>query len=655
MSCKKNLLSPIKLGKKCARNRIVLAPMGTRSNLMDGTISERCCIYLEERAKGGAGLIIPEFTAVTRGYTWIPSMQIYSDRLIPSLSRLAESIHMYGGLIVMQLAHHGGRAASAVTGMRCVAPSAIESPLYKEIPEALTVEEIYRLVEDWRSAAIRAKRASFDGVEVHGCHGYLINQFISPATNKRTDEFGGSLENRTRFAKLIVQAIRDACGPDFIIGFKTAAYEELEGGVKPEDAPAIIKAVEAMGVDYIHVSSTSSTIPGHEFTRYPSVPCMYDGKNCLAPLAKLVKETASLPVILAGGVVDPDDAEELIRDEVTDMVAVGRGFLADARWGLKYELGENIRPCIGCMTCHKHTIEGTDLVCAVNGGLLREFYDNNIGVSPSPQKVMVIGGGPAGMEAAARACDRGHEVVLYEREDSLGGALKPASAPNFKGRIGKLLEYYRKEIENRNIRVVLNADITVDTVDDVVEKERFDVVVIAVGAIPVCPPFPGIENVDAYAAEKVMARPELVKDYGTVNIIGGGKTGMETAWTLSDMGKKVRVFEMLPANRIMETEHPTTRSALLHSVAERRVEIYGGARVVKINKSGIIVNIDKEDKEFDGDCVVLAVGYRKNGALYERLSKKSNLRRVFEIGDGKEPNGLIEAIHGGYYAGMYRI
>ncbi len=650
-----DMYSPIKLGEITVRNRIVLAPMGTRSNLMDGTISERCSLYLEERAKGGAGLIIPELTAVKEGYTWIPSMQIYSDRLIPSLSRLAASVHAYDSRIVMQVALHGGRAASKVTGKRCIAPSAIASPLYKEIPEALTVPEIYELVEDWRTAAIRAQRASFDGVEVHGCHGYLINEFISPATNKRTDEFGGSLENRLRFAKLIIEAIRESCGRKFIIGFKMAAYEELEGGVKIEDAAAIAKAIESYGVDYIHVSSTSSTIPGHEFTKYPSVPCMYDGKNCLAPLADVVKKAVSVPVILASAVVEPEDANDLIRTGVTDMVAVGRGFLADAHWGSKLQEGGNVRPCIGCMLCHKHTLAGTDLVCAVNGGLLREFYDNGLGKTDHPQKVMIVGGGPGGMEAAIRAHDRGHTVTIFERSDCLGGALRAASAPDFKARVKRLLDYYEKEISDRSIDVRFNLEITPEKADELIKSESYDAVVLAVGGIPARPPISGIDGSNVFIAEQVMVHPADFAVGNTVNIIGAGKVGMEAAWMLSEMGKTVRIFEMIPRDKIMADDHPTTRSALFHRMDEHNIEVYGGAQVTAIHGDGIDVRINGEQIHFDGDSVLLASGYKRNESLFEHLQRTGPAGKVFEIGDAKEARGLVGAIHDGYYVGMYRI
>lgn len=650
---RQGIQQPIKVGKLEIKNRIALAPMGTRSNLMDGTISERCSIYLEERAKGGAGLIIPEFTAVKQGYTWIPSMQIYSDRLIPSLSRLADSVHNYDSKIIMQLAHHGGRAASAVTGQRCVAPSAIASPLYKEIPEELTKEEIYDLVNDWKTAAFRAKRASFDGVEVHGCHGYLINQFISPSTNKRTDEFGGCLENRLRFAKLIVSAIREACGPDFIIGFKFAAYEELEGGVKLEDAPEIAKEIEKMGVDYIHVSSTSSTINGHPYTEYPSVPSMYDGKNCLVPLAKIVKEVVSIPVMLASGIVDPKDADELVESGVADIVAVGRGFLAEPHWGLNPRIGKRVRPCIGCMTCHKHTIAGTDLTCAVNGGILREFYDVGIHKTDEPKNVMVIGGGPGGMETAIRLHDRGHKVTIYEKCEALGGALRAASLPAFKSRVMRLLEYYLAEVGDRDIRVIYNADVTTDNIQSIIEKEKYDSVVVSVGGDPFRPPVKGIEN--ALVAEDVVTYYEKQSVGDKVIVLGSGKVGLETAWFLREKGKDVSIVEFLPMEKILADDHPTTRSTLFRKINELEIPLHAGTKLVSFQDGKAEIEKDGKVSVLDADTLVLAAGYRSNNALYKYILENDLVKQVFEIGDGKRARGLYSAIHEAYFTGTYSI
>ena len=650
------LYSPINIAGRRIRNRIVLAPMGTRSNLMDGTLTDRCSIYLEERAKGGAGLIIPELTAVKEGYTWIPSMQIYSDRIIPALSRLAASMHAYDTRIIMQLALHGGRAASWITHKKCIAPSAIMTPIYKEVPEALTEEEIYELVEDWKSAAIRTKRADFDGVEVHGCHGYLINQFISPATNKRKDRFGGSLENRMHFAKLIVNAIREACGKDFIIGFKMSAYEHLEEGVHDEQALEIAKMVEAMGVDYIHVSALSSTIPNHSFTKFPSVPSIYDGKNCLVPLAEMIKRVVSVPIITTGAIVEPEDAEKIIDEGKADLVAVGRAFLADAHWGLKPQIGGNIRPCIGCMICHKHTLAGTDLACAVNPGLLREFKDLTMPPARNKQKVMIIGGGPGGMETAIQAYDQGHDVTLYERDECLGGALQAASAPPFKYRVKKLLNFYLEETKKRNIKIVNNCTLDAKNIGNFLEKECYDVVVLAVGGVPSVPPVDGIHEKNVFFAEEVIKNPENYGIGTNIAIIGAGKVGLEAAWMLADMGKSVNIFEKLKVKEILCNDHPTTRSTLMHNLDIRNVIINADSSVekIEIGTMHIIIN-DNERRAISVDSVLLAAGYKRNASLFDVAKKYSSVKRVYEIGDGKQVRGMMEAIHEGYYTGRYVI
>ncbi len=627
----KKMYEPITLAGKKVRNRIVLAPMGTRSNLMDGTLTDRCSIYLEERARGGAGLIIPELTAVKEGYTWIPSMQIYSDRIIPALARLADSVHGFDSRIVMQLALHGGRAASAVTHKPCLAPSAIESPLYKEIPHALTKDEILELVEDWRTAAIRTQRAGFDGVEVHGSHGYLLNEFISPATNRRTDEFGGSLENRLRFPRMVVEAIRESCGDRFIIGFKMSAFEVMDGGVSPEESVQIARLIEKMGVDYLHVSATSSTVPNHRYTPYECVPTMYDEKNCLVPLAERIKNEVKVPVIAAAGIVEPADAEDILQAGKADMVAIGRAFLADAHWGLKPQTGEQIRPCIGCMTCHKHTLAGTNLVCTVNPGLLREFRDLTMPKAPVSRNVLIIGGGPAGMEAAIQASDQGHKVTLVEKGERLGGELIKASAPPFKYRTRMLLEYYRREISARPIEVRLGCALEADQLPQFLARESFDVVVTAVGAKASIPPIPGVERETVYKAGDIFEGFDYSRLGRSVVIIGAGKVGMEAAWLLADQGKQVHVVESMP--EVLPGDHPSIRATLLHQLEERCVKVTPGCKVTQILDGAVFVEKDGEELQLPADSVLLAVGYQADDSLYRAALNSSCVERVYEAGD----------------------
>jgi len=652
------LFEPITLAGKMIRNRIVLSPMGTRANLLDGTLSDRCAIFLEERARGGAGLIITEQTAVREGQMRVPTMQANSDLLIPALSQLAASVHAYDSHILMQLGLHGGRAPSSVTGNRCIAPSAVASPLYKEIPEALTEEEIYALVDDWRFCAMRAKRAGFDGVEVHGCHGYLINQFLSPVTNCRRDAFGGSLINRLYFAKLIVSAVREACGADFIIGFKMPGFENFPGGIEPEDAVIIAKEMERYGVDYLHVSANSlvfSAPQDYPYTPYADVPSMYDEKGCLVPLAEMVKKAVSVPVIAVGGIVTPQDAEQVISNRQADMVAVGRPFLADPEWGEKPLSQEIARPCVGCLECHKHILTGTDLVCTVNPGLLREFYGRPSSEKSKPKSVVIVGAGPGGMEAAIQAADRGYKVTVYDSGEGLGGTLRLAAKPDFKERVRELLAYYKQEIEQRNIHLIWNTKVDEENVSTLLQCEQADSIILATGGIPVVPPFARDAKMEVLIAEDLIEKgvegflPEQVA------IIGAGKVGLETAWLLSLAGKKVAVYDMLPMEKVLAADHPVMRAALLHRMNELGVRIYTEARLNRIMENTLHFNIAGEEAVHKAECVVLAIGYRPDHTLYRNLLKAGCCKKILLIGDAKAPRGMFDAIHEGYFAGRYRI
>lgn len=653
----KNLHSPLIIRNKKIKNRIVLAPMGTRSNLLDGTLSDVSNVYFEERAKGGAGIIITEQASVREGYSWIPALQIYSDKLIPALSKLADSIHCYHSIILMQLGLHGGRASSKITGKPCIAPSAIHTCLYKETPEALEEDEIYRLIKDWTDAAIRVKRAGFDGVEVHGSHGYLINQFISPHTNRRVDKWGGCLENRLRFAKSIVDNIRQSCSEDFIIGFKMSAYEHMENGITPKDSIELAKYLNYnTSIDYLHVSATSSSIPQHTFCQYPSVPSMYDPSNVLVELAENIKKEVDLPIIAAGGISDLKDAEKIIFSNQADMVAIGRGYLADSYWGSKINPDDNVRPCIRCNECHKNVLLGKNIICAVNAGLFREYRDLNTVKTRICKKILIIGAGPSGIETAIQAMEKGNEVTIYERSANLGGALRSAAAPSFKMRVNKLLDYYLKEIEKKKINIVSSFEINKNNIFKVIQKEKADFIVLATGSNPVIPKIEGIRRDNIYLATDVLNEPDRYKLGTNVLVLGGGKVGLETAWYLSDLGKNVSILEMLEDDLMLFEDHPTNRSSLIQNVLKRNIKIICGCKVNSISESKVdFYRINNIKGSLDYDSLVIAAGFIPNSILNDILFEHDFHHNTFLIGDSKEVRGLKDAIHEGYFLGRYII
>lgn len=652
-----NLYSPIIIRGKKIRNRIILAPMGTRSSLLDGTLSNMATTYLEERARGGAGIIITELTSVREGYSWIPSLQIYSDKLIPALSKLADNLHCYNSLILMQLALHGGRAASKVTNKPCIAPSAIKTCLYNEIPVALNEEEIYKLIEDWTKAAIRVKKAGFDGVEVHGSHGYLINQFISPYTNKRTDKWGGNLKNRLRFAEYIINNIRKSCGDKFIIGFKFSAYEHLENGILPNEAVEAAKYIEEKtSIDYLHVAATSSSVPGHSYCKYPSVPSMYDSSNILSELAEMIKKEVDLPVIAAAGISDPEDAEKIIKNGQADMVAIGRAFLADAHWGLKAQANKNIKPCIRCNVCHKNILLGKNVICAINPGLLREYRDLNVSKVKNIQKLLIIGSGPSGLETAIQAVEKGNKVVIYEKSQYIGGALRLAAIPCFKYRVKKLMNYYLTEIKEKEINVITSFEINESNILEVIKKEEPDFIILATGGKPSIPKIEGIQRKNIHLAEDFLNEPEKHILGNKIVVLGGGKVGLETAWCLADLGKEVSVVEMMEDDKILFKDHPTTRASLLHNIKKRDIKIISGCKVKKIhdNKLDLEFSNGKKDIMYM-DTLIIATGFIPDNELQNILYDIDYRRKTFLIGDGKEVRGLKDSIHEGYFLGKYII
>ncbi len=601
----------------------------------DGAVTDRFRAYHVERAKGGVGLIIVEASYLLIGGRGFQNqLGIHSDKLIAGLRSLTDAVHAHGAKIAIQLYHAGRQTTSAATGEPIVAPSPIKDPTEPETPRELSRDEIAGIVRAFAEAARRAKAAGFDAVEIHGAHGYLVSEFMTAYANKRTDEYGGSLENRLRFPIEIVRAVRQAVGPDYAILFRMNGDDKVPGGNTLEDAKAIAKRLEQEGVNAIHVSAGV----------YESVPWiiqpMYMPRACLAELAAGVKSVVKIPVIAVGRINDPGVAEALLADGKADLVSMGRQLLADPDTPRKIAEGrvEEIRRCIACCQgCIDELFQNHPITCTVNP---RTGFEAQFPMSRAsrPRKVLVIGGGPAGMEAARVAATRGHAVTLWERGPSLGGQLPLASGTPQKGEFATFLEFLTKELARLKVNTQLNKEGTLDAI----HAEKPDVVVVATGAKPAKLNVPGADRKNVVMAWDVIAGKAQVGR--KVAIIGGGLVGCETAEFLAEKGHEVTIFEMLP--RIGWDVGPIVGALLFDRLEKHGVKSVTGARTTAITDGGVTVDRDGRSETFAGfDSVVVAVGSVPEDALAKQLEGSGI--DYYVIGDAWNPRRITHAVYEG--------
>jgi len=636
----KNLFSQVKIGKAEISNRLIVSPMVMNYCNNDGTATERFIAYHEAKAKGGWGLIITEDYAVDpkgKGFSNLPGL--WDDSQIESHAELTKRIHKYGTKIVAQIYHAGRQTNHFVIGSPPVAPSPIPCPSNQEIPHELTIKEIQDLAEKFGDCALRAKKAGFDGVEIHGAHGYLIAQFMSPYSNKRTDEYGGSFLNRMRFPLEIISDIRVKAGNDFPIIFRISADEFVPGGRTIEDTKAIAILAEKAGINAIHVSV------GVYASAHAIIPPSAVRHGWITDFAAEVKKVVSIPVITVGRINDPFLAEEIISSGKADLISMGRGSLADPELPNKTAAGkfDEIRYCIGCMQgCIERLFKNIDVKCLVNPTLGREI---EFAVKPatSKKKVFIAGGGPAGMEAAIVAAKRGYEVHLYEKTDKLGGQYDLAAVPPNKGEIATFISWQKTQLKKLKVDVYLNTELTTEIVD----SEKPDVVIIATGGRPAIPDIPGVDKPNVVTAHDVLKGKVDVGN--KVIVIGGGMIGSETADHLANHGKEVTILEQLP--EIAKDEQDSVRYFLLKDLKENNVTIYTNTLVKEIVDDGVIVDRDGKEKKIEPvDTIVIAVGVKPVNELVNRLEGKVN--KLITVGDALEVRKALEAIEEGYKAGL---
>jgi NADPH-dependent 2,4-dienoyl-CoA reductase/sulfur reductase-like enzyme len=502
------------------------------------------------------------------------------------------------------------------------------------MPHALTVEEIEVLIGKYIMGATITKAAGFDAVEIQGGHGYLITQFMSPYSNKREDEYGRDFEGRMRFPISIIEGIRMVVGPDFPIIFRLSADEYVEGGLTLEDNKLIAQRLEAAGVDALSVSSGI-----YESTPWYSriFPTADMPMGCNVPLAQEIKKAVKIPIIVAGKLGDPVLAEKVLRERKADLIAMGRALLADPELPRKAYEGrsEDIRPCIYCNeACIGNISRMWRISCVVNPTLGRE---REYAIEPAKRKrrVLVVGGGPAGMEAARVASLRGHKVTLYEKEKTLGGQLIAASAPQFKEPIGDLAEYLENQVEKLGVKVKLGTEAT----PALIKRLKPDVVILATGAIPIAPKIPGARaNKVAMATDILLGRRKAGKK---VVKIGGGEVGSELAWFLAEKGKNVTIVEMLGG--VAMDMNMFSLFYLMDKLAELGVEMLTNTTAREITDKGVVaVDIEGNRQVIEADTVILATGFRSNNKLEEKL--KGAIPEVYAIGDCVKPGKIWGAI-----------
>ena len=557
------------------------------------------------------------------------SSGFYSDHMIAGKYLLAQAIKDNGAVAILQLSHGGRQCNPASNPLPAVAPSAVPCKVVQRMPHALTIPEIEEIEDAFAEAARRAKQASFDGVEIHGAHGYLICSFLSPYTNKRTDAYGGSLENRGRFARNIIRKMREKVGPDYLIGFRISASEGVEGGMNPEDACTFVRSVEK-DIDYVNVSAGN-----YESMATHMIMPLYVPQGTLVPLAAAMKKAVSIPVITVGG-LNAELGEKALEEGAADMVAFGRTLIADPELPKKImeDRLEDIRPCCrGHEGCISLFFAGCPIRCEVNPACGREAT-YGIDKAAAPRRVVVAGGGMAGLEAARVAALAGHHVTLLEQGDVLGGHFREGTMPDFKREGAAVLKWLVRQVEKGSAEVLLKTEATPETVAEL----KPDALIVAVGSHYIVPPIEGIAA--AMSPDQALLHPETVKE--RVVVIGGGLIGAETALALAEAGHKVGIVEML--DQIVPEDEPLSQVAIRLRLDKAGVAIHTGHKVVSVAPTQVTSrSADGQTLILPADSIVVATGLAANKEQVERL--RGLAPQTFVIGDCVKGRKIFDCFH----------
>ena len=640
-----HLSSPITIGRVTFRNRMFSAPMGGTDITNDGCIGPKSTAFYELRGKGGAAAVTVSECMVHPKTDGSHAYHLDTTILnsLAAATYTADAIHRHGAVPSLELSHSGMYAGTYMTDKtkqhemhQWGACDTVRADGVKV--KALSEEMIREIVEAYGQTAALAKRAGFGMIMIHGGHGWLLNQFLSPYFNKRTDKYGGSLENRCRLAKEVLQSVREAVGPGFPIEFRMSGSELFEGGYDLEEGVRIAQELESY-IDLLHVSAGT-----YQRGFGDTHPSMFKEHGCNVYLAAEIKKHVSIPVATIGALNDPEQMEEIIASGKADVVYMARALLADPF--LPRKIMENrddeIVKCLRCFTCMAERAATSTRRCTVNPLIGREIEGDEVMPAAVKKKVLVAGGGPGGLYAAYTAARRGHQVILCEKEAELGGILKSEQALPFKHEMYELTGTYEKFARNAGVEIRLNTEVTAE----LTEKENADALIVAVGSTPLVPPIPGLDGENVVVVNDYYKEKEKVTD--KVVVFGGGLAGCECAIHLGMEGKEVHLVEM--RNELAPDANVRHRPLLLKEI-DKYVTVHTGCRGMEVTKEGIICETeDKEQILVPGTSVICALGQRSRTDVVETL--RDCAPYVAVIGDAGKVSTITNAVYEGYHAAL---
>lgn len=627
------------IGNVEIKNRLGMGPMGFAHTDSDGGYSDRQIEYYAERAKGGYGLIYPTATKVCSVFEPSPMPNVLQDsHTAVRLGLLCSKVHQYGAKVCSQLSIGLGRVLPPNQNTKLRSASAIPAFWTPNIIcEPYTTEEVEFLVEEFGRSARLAQDAGADMIEIHAYGGYLIDQFISEAWNKRDDKYGGSLEKRLRIVYELRDSVRKYCRKDFPILIKLTPDHGFEGGRTLEEGIEILKLLDSEGFAAFHLDY------GCYETWYNAVTTVYQKDGNQLFMAEAVKKAGiKTPLIVQGKLTDPALAKQTIASGVAEIILHGHQSLADPFWPVKVKKGnyEDIRPCIGCNECLNTLTTNRHFTCAVNP-LCGMEVDYALTPAPKAMDVLIVGGGPGGMMAAITAAERGFEVELWEKDDKLGGALISAAAPEFKSAVKRFVEYLRIQIYKHNVRVCLEKEATAE---DILNRSP-DAVILAAGSNPIIPNIEGLDSLNVVEANAMLKEGTCTGE--KVVVLGGGLVGCESALHLAGGGKDVTIVELLD-DILMTVDHSLNNDmAIRRMIAESSIHIVTGSRMIKADQDGVLVEKNGKNTFISCDALVAAVGYRSSREMEDQLVGKIDM--VFTIGDNVKPAKIIDAVAQGFH------